>query len=139
MTRELRDAWHESGWPARCAVIAFAALFVLRATHAGGPPADRNGFIDIARPVIAGGATEHVLNTYPPTATLLYVSLAKLQDLVGDVPLRLAWGVAQLAALALLTFGGARLMRVRLELGGVALAWLCAWRAVVSDLNNQNV
>ncbi len=131
--------WREARWADRLLFGALGVLFAVRATFRG-PHPDRLGFLAIGQGVLEGRLYRNaVINTYPPSFSVAMAPLAWLESHLGDLPVRLLWGGGQLAALAAFTFLSARALRLRLSLRAVALAWLCCWRYIVGDLNNQNV
>ena len=134
------DLWRSARWPARALFLALAALFVARAVYEPQGPCDLGGFLDIGDGVLDGRLLRDTfINSYPPTFSVAMAPLSALARVTSRLLVRHLWGLGQLAALAYFTLGFARLMRLRLSLGAVALAWLCTWRYVVGDLNNQNV
>ena len=134
------DLWRTARWPARALFLALAALFVARAVYEPPSGCDLGGFLDIGDGVLDGRLLQDTfINSYPPTFSVVMAPLSALARATSRLLVRHLWGLAQLAALSYFTLGFARLMRLRLSLGAVALAWLCTWRYVVGDLNNQNV
>jgi hypothetical protein len=135
------DLWRDAGWPARGLFLGLLALFVSRAVHEPPSRCDLGGFLDIGAGVLDGRLRlgEPFANSYPPTFSVAMAPLAALSRAVGERAMRHLWGLAQLAALSYLTLGFARLLALQLSLGALAMAWLCTWRYVVGDLNNQNL
>jgi hypothetical protein len=137
----LRALWRSAGWGERSLFLAVALLFAFRATfYRGRPGGDRTGFHVIAAGVLDGHPDRNPgRNTYPPTFSVAMVPVELARRSVGDLPVRMVWGLGQLAALVYLSFACASLFARHLGLGGLALVWVAGWRFVVSDLNNQNV
>src|SRR3990172_8593522 len=137
----LRALWRSAGWGERSLFLAVALLFAFRATfYLGRPGGDRTGFHIIAAGVLDGHLDRNPgRNTYPPTFSVAMVPVELARRSVGDLPVRMVWGLGQLAALVYLSFASASLFARHLGLGGLALVWVAGWRFVVSDLNNQNV
>ncbi len=134
------DLWRSARWPARALFAALVVLFVARAVYEPSGGCDLGGFLDIGDGVLDGQLLRDTfINSYPPTFSVVMAPLSALARLTSRLLVRHLWGLAQLAALSYFTLGQARLLRLRLSLGAVALAWLCTWRYVVGDLNNQNV
>jgi hypothetical protein len=119
--------------------VALSLLFVARALYRD-PHPDRLGFQRMGAAVLAGGWNEDVLiNTYPPPFSVVMAPIAWAEQTVGDLPVRIGWGLGQLAALLYLTSAFLRALQLPPSLGLVAGAWLCSWRFIVGDLNSQNV
>jgi len=127
-------------WPARLLFAATIILFVVRAVFEAQSQCDLGGFLQIGGQVLDHRLFEDTfLNSYPPVFAVAMAPLTALSRVTGFLPLRHAWGIAQLCVLAYVTLTFGRLLGLRLTLGSVALAWLCTWRYVVGDLNNLNV
>lgn len=140
MRAALREWWSTGSWPARIAVVALGGLFLVRAGYALPVPIDRHLYMLAAQALRTGHVLENPsVNTWPPTFALFALPLVWVTDLAGDLPMHYVWALLQLAALATLTWFGARALDVRATVGAVAVAWLCAWRPILTDLNNQNL
>jgi Glycosyltransferase family 87 len=141
MLREFARMWQEARRPARALFLALCGLFLFRAafTDRVHPGADREGFMRVGAQALDGGHFgDPEVNTYPPPFAVIMAPLEAARRVVGDRPIRYAWGAGQLAALAFFTLAFGRLLGLSLSLGAVAVTWLCTWRYVVGDLNNQN-
>src|SRR5512140_427309 len=122
MKAALREWWSGGSWPARIAVVALGGLFLVRAGYALPAPVDRHLYLSAAQALRAGQVLENPnVNTWPPTFALFALPLAWVTDVVGDLPMHYVWALLQLAALAALTWFGARALDVRASVGAVAV------------------
>lgn len=139
--RGLVAMWRRAGRGARLLFVLLGALFAFRSQFVGsGPGGDRAGFQSMGGGVLDGELLEDPqVNTYPPPFSVVMAPVAAAARLVGDRLVRVLWGLAQLASLLYFTLTAARVLRLDLTLGVVALAWLANWRFVVGDFNGQNV